>query len=58
VLGALDPAGRRHYEQHLRDCPVCREEVVRLAGLRALLGRVSPREVSGPAGGPADEAAS
>jgi anti-sigma-K factor RskA len=46
VLGALDPAERRHLEQHLKDCRDCTDELARLSPLPGLLGRVSEREVS------------
>ncbi|HEV7185941.1 MAG TPA: zf-HC2 domain-containing protein [Leifsonia sp.] len=41
LLGALSPADRRAYEEHLRTCPACSESVTELAGLPGLLGRVS-----------------
>jgi anti-sigma factor RsiW len=41
VLGALSTAERRWYELHLRGCPACRKEVVRLAGLPGLLARLT-----------------
>lgn len=37
VLGALSPADRRAYEEHLRTCPVCTGAVTELAGLPGLL---------------------
>jgi Putative zinc-finger len=43
VVGAIDPAERAIVDQHLQDCPGCREELSGLAGLPALMGRV-PRE--------------
>jgi anti-sigma-K factor RskA len=46
VLGALDPAERRHLEQHLKECRDCTDELTRLSPLPGLLGRVSEREVS------------
>jgi anti-sigma-K factor RskA len=45
VLGALDPAERRHLEQHLKECRDCTDEVARFSPLPGLLGRVSEREV-------------
>jgi anti-sigma factor RsiW len=47
VLGALSPGERRRFERHLRGCPVCREEVVRLAGLPGLLARLIERSSNG-----------
>jgi len=51
LLGALSPAEREEYEQHLSTCAECAESVRRLAGLPGLLSRV-PVEVLDP---PADE---
>ncbi|WP_348787564.1 zf-HC2 domain-containing protein [Leifsonia sp. NPDC080035] len=45
VLGALSPAERRAYEEHLRTCERCGEAVAELAGMPGLLGRV-PRELA------------
>jgi hypothetical protein len=44
VLGAIDPAERAMVESHLAGCRACREELASLAGLPALLARVSPEE--------------
>jgi len=43
VLGALAPAERRQFEEHLRECGRCSTAVAELAGMPGLLGRV-PRE--------------
>lgn len=40
VLGALSPADRREFEQHLPGCADCTRSVAELAGLPGLLGRV------------------
>jgi anti-sigma-K factor RskA len=40
VLGALAPAERSGYEQHVAACPECRNAVAELAGLPGLLGRL------------------
>lgn len=40
VLGALAPAERREYEQHLAGCPACQRAVAELAGLPGLLAQV------------------
>jgi hypothetical protein len=37
LLGALAPAERRAMEEHIADCPDCREEIVSLAPLPGLL---------------------
>ncbi|PZR53318.1 hypothetical protein DNL40_07255 [Xylanimonas oleitrophica] len=44
VLGALDPAERREYEQHLAVCDACRAALGHLAGLPGLLGAVEPQD--------------
>jgi len=40
VLGALPPAQRLEFQQHLATCPSCRADVADLAGLPGLLGRL------------------
>jgi hypothetical protein len=40
VLGALSPADRRAFEEHLATCPACAESVAELAGMPGLLARV------------------
>jgi anti-sigma factor RsiW len=47
VLGALRGAERYRYERHLKDCPACREKLVRLAGLPGLLRRLTEAEAVG-----------
>jgi hypothetical protein len=44
VLGAIDPAERSLVDQHLATCRDCRDELAGLAGLPALLARVSAEE--------------
>ena len=50
VLGALSPADRRAFEDHLRDCAGCRESVQRLAGMPGLLALTTAETLqdSGP----------
>jgi hypothetical protein len=50
VLGALSPADRREFEDHLKDCQECRESVQRLAGMPGLLAltTVDDIEETGP----------
>jgi hypothetical protein len=45
VLGALTPADRRRYEEHLDRCPACRAMVAELAGLPGMLALV-PRQTA------------
>lgn len=44
VLGALEPADRARFEQHLRQCPDCADRVAELADLPATLARGGRRE--------------
>ena len=44
VLGAIDPAERALVDHHLTTCRDCRDELAGLAGLPALLARVSTAE--------------
>ncbi|HEX7212030.1 MAG TPA: zf-HC2 domain-containing protein [Propionibacteriaceae bacterium] len=46
VLGALSPADRREYEEHLASCPACQRAVSELAGIPGLLGQVSPADAA------------
>ncbi len=50
VLGALSPADRRAFEDHLRDCAECRDSVQRLAGIPGLLALTTAETLqdSGP----------
>ncbi|MBV9451554.1 MAG: zf-HC2 domain-containing protein [Streptosporangiaceae bacterium] len=45
VLGAIDPAERALVDAHLATCRDCRDELAGLAGIPALLARVSPEEL-------------
>ena len=45
VLGAIDPAERSHVDKHVTGCRECRDELAGLAGLPALLSRVSADEI-------------
>jgi hypothetical protein len=47
VLGALSPADRRVYEEHLRECPACQASVRSLAGLPGLLALTTEDAVTG-----------
>ncbi len=49
VLGALAPAQRLEFEQHMATCPECRAEVNELAVLPGLLGRLDEPSVVGGA---------
>ncbi|HEX3197404.1 MAG TPA: zf-HC2 domain-containing protein [Propionibacteriaceae bacterium] len=46
VLGALSPAERREFEEHLAGCPTCRESVSELAAIPGLLAQVSPADAA------------
>lgn len=49
VLGALSPAERAEFEQHLTECDTCAGAVRQLAPLPGLLGRVDPAAAEGGA---------
>ncbi len=55
VLGALDPAARAQFEEHLRGCPSCALELEEFRGLPALLDRVRPEDLDVPAEAPSEE---
>ncbi|MEV0402874.1 zf-HC2 domain-containing protein [Actinoallomurus sp. NPDC050550] len=46
VLGAIDPAERAVVDAHLSHCRRCRDELAGLAGLPALLGRVTEEQIA------------
>jgi hypothetical protein len=48
VLGALSPAERQDFEQHLSGCPECAQSVRELAGLPGLLARIDADVLASP----------
>jgi Putative zinc-finger len=46
VLGALSPAERREFEEHLASCPSCQAAVSELAALPGLLAQLSPDDAA------------
>jgi len=46
VLGALSPAERREFEEHLASCPQCQTAVSELAAIPGLLAQVSPADAA------------
>jgi hypothetical protein len=46
VLGAIEPAERAMVDEHLATCARCRDELASLAGLPALLGRVTEEQIA------------
>jgi hypothetical protein len=46
VLGALSPAERREFEEHLASCPSCQAAVSELAAIPGLLAQVSPADAA------------
>jgi hypothetical protein len=44
LLGALTPADRSAYEEHLAECDACRRAVNQLAGLPGLLASLKPEQ--------------
>lgn len=47
MLGALAPADRREFEDHLKVCSACASSVGELAGLPGLMSRVAADQLSG-----------
>lgn len=45
VLGAIEPAERAMVDAHLSVCQRCRDELASLAGLPAMLGRVTEEQI-------------
>ena len=48
VLGALSPAARQAFEEHLAGCAECARSVRELAGLPGLLARIDPDVLDSP----------
>ncbi len=46
VLGALSPADRREFEDHLKGCDACTRAVGELAGLPGLMSKVSEEQLA------------
>jgi anti-sigma factor RsiW len=46
VLGALSPADRRDFEEHLKGCAACASSVGELAGLPGLMSKVSEEQLN------------
>ena len=46
VLGALSPAERRDYEEHVAGCEECRRSIAELAPIPGLLARLTPERAS------------
>ncbi|MFC9561238.1 anti-sigma factor family protein [Agromyces sp. NPDC056965] len=55
VLGALSPAERGEFEQHLETCELCRRSVAELAPMPGLLARLSPERAESLLGEPGAE---
>jgi hypothetical protein len=51
LLGGLDYSEWEEIDRHVQECDVCRPEVVRLAGLPSLIGRLPVDEVIGDGAG-------
>jgi len=52
VLGALSPAERRAFEDHLKGCAACSSSVGELAGLPGLMSKVSVEQITAEAEAP------
>ncbi|HET7074665.1 MAG TPA: zf-HC2 domain-containing protein [Mycobacterium sp.] len=46
VLGSLSASDRREFEEHMANCPACREAVADMSGVPALLSRLDRAEVA------------
>lgn len=46
VLGALSPAERREFEEHLASCPSCQNAISELAAVPGLLAQLSPADAA------------
>jgi Putative zinc-finger len=46
VLGALSPADRREFEEHLASCTACQAAISELAAIPGLLAQVSPADAA------------
>jgi Putative zinc-finger len=46
VLGALSPAERHEYEEHLESCDLCRRSVAELTPIPGLLARLTPERAA------------
>jgi anti-sigma factor RsiW len=46
VLGAIEPSERSVVDEHLSHCRRCRDELASMAGLPALLGRVTEEQIA------------
>jgi anti-sigma factor RsiW len=57
VLGALSPADRREFEDHLKVCATCASSVSELAGLPGLMSKVSLDQLTEEAEPPAGDVA-
>jgi hypothetical protein len=55
VLGALDPAERQRFEEHLEHCALCTAELAEFAPLPAMLDRVRPEDLQPVAVTPSPE---
>jgi len=49
VLGALSPADRRLFEEHMQQCRLCHEGVNELSSIPGLLAQIRPAPEAGPA---------
>jgi len=56
VLGALSPAERREYEEHLESCDLCRRSVAELTPIPGLLARLTPERAGAVLDEPAVDA--
>ena len=46
VLGSLYAADRRKFETHMADCPACRQAVVEISGMPAMLSQFDGNDIA------------
>jgi anti-sigma factor RsiW len=46
VLGSLSSGDRREFEMHMADCPACRQAVVEISGLPAMLSQFDGNDIA------------
>jgi hypothetical protein len=45
VLGSLSAGDRREFETHMADCPACRQAVVEISGMPAMLSQFDGNDI-------------
>jgi Putative zinc-finger len=50
VLGSLSAGDRREFETHMADCPACRQAVVEISGIPAMLSQFDGNDIAAISG--------